>query len=114
MEMTKISAAENATILALDGKLDMSGVNQIDTSFKEEAALSNNVIVRMQKVSFLASMAMRMLMVAAKTLEKKNGKLILVGAGEEVESALRMAGLDLRIPLVADDEAALEQLKINN
>ena len=69
MDMTVVSEAPEAMVLAFNGRLDLNGVNQIDHCFKEKVAAAANVVVQMQEVTFLASLGMRMLMMAAKTLK---------------------------------------------
>lgn len=111
MEMTIVSETPEVSVIAFDGRLDLNGVNQIDHGFKDKVATAANVVVQMQKVTFLASLGMRMLMMAAKTLKAKQGKIILVAPQEEVENALRMSGLDQLIPLVDSLDSALQGLK---
>lgn len=111
MEMTVVSEAPEALVLAFNGRLDLNGVNQIDHSFKEKVATAANVVVQMQEVTFLASLGMRMLMMAAKTLKGKQGKIVLIAPQEEVENALRMSGLDQLIPLVDSLDSAMQALK---
>ena len=110
MEMTVNAETDKLLDISFSGRLDLNGVNQIDQSFKEKISGAANVIVQMQDVSFLASLGMRMLMMAAKTLKAKNGKIILVSPQEEVENALRMSGLDQLIPLVDSRDAAMQAL----
>lgn len=111
MEMTIVSETPEVSVIAFDGRLDLNGVNQIDHGFKDKVAVAANVVVQMQKVTFLASLGMRMLMMAAKTLKAKQGKIILVAPQEEVENALRMSGLDQLIPLVDSLDSAMQTLK---
>lgn len=111
MEMSVVQESDEAIVVAFNGRLDLNGVNQIDHSFKEKVALAANVIVQMQNVTFLASLGMRMLMIAAKTLKAKQGKIVLIAPQEEVENALRMSGLDQLIPLVDSEETAMQELK---
>lgn len=111
MEMTVVKEDDAAVVVAFNGRLDLNGVNQIDHSFKEKVAAAANVIVQMQEVTFLASLGMRMLMMAAKTLKTKQGKIVLIAPQEEVENALRMSGLDQLIPLVDSLESALQAIK---
>ncbi|MBP5233028.1 MAG: STAS domain-containing protein [Planctomycetes bacterium] len=111
MEMTVVSEAPEAMVLAFNGRLDLNGVNQIDHCFKEKVAAAANVVVQMQEVTFLASLGMRMLMMAAKTLKGKKGKIVLIAPQEEVENALRMSGLDQLIPLVDSLDSAMQAIK---
>jgi len=111
MEMTVVSETSTALVVSFTGRLDLNGVNQVDHSFKEKVATAANVIVQMKDVSFLASLGMRMLMMAAKTLKAKQGKIILIAPQEDVENALRMSGLDQLIPLVDDMDSAMQAIK---
>lgn len=111
MEMRIISDSQGTLTVSLHGRLDLTGVGDIEASFKEKVGAANNVIVQMREVSFLASLGMRMLMTAAKILRVKSGKVILVAPQEDVENALRMSGLDQIVPLVDSEAAAVELIK---
>ena len=67
MEMTVIDAADGVTHVALDGRFDIAGAQAIDARFTALAENSKALVVDLEKVSFIASLGVRTLMVSAKT-----------------------------------------------
>ena len=97
--------------LQLAGRLDLAGVGEIETAFKQKSAeAGKGLLLECSQLSFLASLGMRMLMMAAKTMQAKGGKIVIISPQEEVENALRMSGLDQVIPIVTSESAAVAQL----
>ncbi len=110
MEMQETRNEDGVIVLKLSGRLDLAGVGQIESAFKLKAAdARKGLLLECSQLSFLASLGMRMLMMAAKTMQGKNGKVVVICPQEEVENALRMSGLDQVIPL-ADGECAATAL----
>ncbi len=101
MEIKKISQSSSECIIKLTGRLDLQGVAEIETEFKElYSGYNGRFIVDMSEVAFLASLGMRLLMMAAKALSQSGGKIVVVGPQEVVENALRISGLDQVIDIV--------------
>ena len=59
-------------------------------------------MVDLSGIEFLASMGIRMLVTAAKTLKARGGRLILCGAHGSVAQVLRDTGIDQLIPVAVD------------
>ncbi len=101
MEIKKVHAGLNKCVVKLTGRLDLQGVGEIEDDFKQcYSGLEGELIVDMSDVAFLASLGMRMLMMAAKTLNASGGKIIVAEPQEVVENALRISGLDQVIDIV--------------
>lgn len=107
MEMTILEETDRYIAVALAGRLDLQGVNDIEIPFKERAACApGDLIVDLSRLDFLASLGMRVLITSAKRVQKNGGRLILVAPQEEVENALKMSGLDQVMPMVDSMEEA--------
>lgn len=112
MELKVIQSDGEYTHVALSGRLDIDGVNQIELSFvsaindKEKPA-----VVDMTQVSFLSSFGMRMLLSAAKALRTKGMKLVLFHPQPMVLEALQTAGFSAIMPIENDFINALSALK---
>ena len=65
------------------------------------------LIVDLSEVSFIASMGMRLLLIAGKTIAARGGKMVLLAPTPEVESVLRTARIDGVIPICASRGDAL-------
>ena len=70
-------------------------------------AWGEHVIVDLEGVTFLASMGIRSLVMAAKAAGLKKRRLVVIKASTDVEQVLIASGLDSLIPLAADVEAAM-------
>ena len=106
MEIQRISASGDQCLIRLVGRLDLQGVGEIEDEFKvlyEDFA--GRLVVDMSGVAFLASLGMRLLMMAAKSLSVSGGKVVVVAPQEVVENALRISGLDQVIDIVDSVEA---------
>ena len=68
MEMTTEELDKGVTKIKLAGRLDVAAAGQIELRFNTIAGARRAVIVDLSKVTFLASMGMRMLLIAAKTI----------------------------------------------
>ena len=107
MEIKIESLSEQFTLVTLTGKLDLMGAQAIDTRLGAIANRGDHVIVDLDGVTFLASMGIRSLVMAAKAAGLKKRRLVVIKASADVEQVLIASGLDSLIPLAADVEAAM-------
>jgi anti-sigma B factor antagonist len=109
LEMTDLGTAAK---VALHGRLDTPGVDQIETRFTASVvAGGRNALVDLSAVSFVSSMGIRMLLTAARSLGQKKAKMVLVGVQPIVRESFEHVGLPDIIPIAADDAQALELLR---
>jgi anti-sigma B factor antagonist len=111
MEMTVIDAADGVTHVALDGRFDIAGAQAIDARFTALAENSKALVVDLEKVSFIASLGVRTLMVSAKTLIRHGADMAVCGANENVEKVLRSTGFDEIVGIYPDFAAASEAMR---
>ena len=97
---------DGVTHVVIDGRLDIEGVNAIDMKMNVVAGSKNKVVVDLAGVDFMGSLGMRTLVVAAKTVANKGGKLVLLQPQPNVDRALRTSGIDTVIPIAADSVSA--------
>jgi anti-anti-sigma factor len=91
----------------LTGRLDSAGVGRVDTRFLAATAGSGrDSIADLTGVAFIASLGIRLLVEAARTLKSKGRRLVLVVADGLVRDTLRDGGIDQLIPTVATDAEA--------
>ena len=110
MQMTTESLNNGATRVSLEGQLDITGFQAIDSSFNELASRADGMVVDMSGVDFLASIGIRTLVMAAKSQNQRNQKLIILSPHETVEKVLRTAGIDQLIPICESEQEAIEKL----
>ena len=91
--------------VVLNGSLDIEGAVAVELPFNEIAENHKKVIVDMTNVDFLASIGIRVLVKAAKSIGGKGGRLAVYNANEAARNVLASTGVDT-IVFVEDDEAA--------
>ena len=89
MDMKVIQGDDEMTRVMLDGRFDIQGAQEVDPRFEELAKSSKALVVDLSKVSFLASLGIRTLMLSAKTLLRRGAEMAVCGASESVEKVLR-------------------------
>jgi anti-anti-sigma factor len=95
----------------LDGNLGIEGAAAIDLRMNVIAGAHNAVIVDLQKVTFIGSMGLRVLVAPARAIKSRGGKMVLFGPNEMVEKVLKTSGIDTVIPVHHDLQAALAALQ---
>ena len=91
----------------LAGRLDSAGVGRVDVRFlAATAGAGQHTIADLSGVEFIASLGIRMLVEAARTLSNKGKKLVLVVPGGLVADTLHDGGIDQLIPTVTSDTEA--------
>jgi anti-anti-sigma factor len=94
MDMKVIQDDDEVTHVVLDGRFDIQGAQEVDSQFEELAKSSKALVVDLSKVSFLASLGIRTLMLSAKTLLRRGAEMAVCGASESVEKVLRTTGFN--------------------
>ena len=90
----------------LGGRLDVQGAQEIDLKFAGYTANQRAVVVDMSAVNFLASIGIRTLLLSAKAVGRRGGKMVLLNPDANVTHILEMAGIDTLIPICRSlDEA---------
>ena len=107
----QVSEIGDVTKVALDGRLDSANVGQIELAFT--AAIvpkGHNAIVDLSQVTFLASLAIRMLISTARALGAKKAKMVLYGANEAVLDVIETMALDEIVPVTKTEAEALAHI----
>ncbi len=95
----------------LSGRMDYAGATEIDAKFMELAGREKFLLVDLSDISFLASMGIRTLIMAAKTLKERGGKMILLSPQTMVAMVLKTSGTDILIPVHYDLALAVKMLQ---
>jgi anti-anti-sigma factor len=85
--------------ISLAGRMDVQGAQEVDIKFNGYTANQRAVIVDMSAVNFLASIGIRTLLLVAKAVSLRGGKMILLNPDQNVSHVLDMAGIDTVIPI---------------
>jgi len=111
MDMKVIPGDDEIAHVLLDGRFDIQGAQEVDSRFEELAKNNKSMIVDLAKVSFLASLGIRTLMLSAKTLIRNGGEMAVCGANESVEKVLRTTGFNEVAGMYPDYESAASTLR---
>lgn len=92
--------------IKLSGELDIIGVGQIETKFAGYCSGERvHVVVDLSDVAYLASIGIRLLVMNAKSLATRNGKMALLNPNENVLHILEISGIPAIIPVYSSMES---------
>ena len=107
MEMQFSKFDNDIRMIKLNGKLDIIGTGEIETKFAGYCSGENvRVIVDLSEVSFLASIGIRLLMLNAKSVNKRGGKMVILNPIPDVQHVLEVTGMPGIIPIYSSLESA--------
>jgi anti-anti-sigma factor len=107
MQIDAESLDGNVRKIKLAGRMDVQGAHEIDLKFSSFAANQTAVIVDMSAVEFLSSIGIRTLMLNAKAVSQRGGKMVLLNPAQTITGALEMAGIDTLIPICRSEIDAI-------
>ena len=107
MELQFRKRDNDIRLIKLIGKLDIVGTGEIETKFAGHCAGDAvRVIVDLSEVNFLASIGIRLLMLTAKSVNKRGGKMVIVNPIPDVQHVLEVTGIPAIIPIYSSFELA--------
>ena len=112
MKMQVEPVASGVVKVILEGRLDITGAGVIDRQFNAIAGSHRGVIVDLSRVSFLASIGIRTLLLGAKAVQRRGGVLVLLNPVIEVAKVLDLMGVIDLMPIYRDPEAALSAVSV--
>jgi anti-sigma B factor antagonist len=107
MELQYKELDNNIRLIKLIGRLDIIGTGEIETKFAGYSAGEKvYVIVDLSEVDFLSSIGIRLLMLTAKSVASRGGKILILRPIPEVHNVLDIAGIPGIIPIYSHLESA--------
>ena len=107
MEMHYSELDNGINLIKLNGKLDIIGASEIENKFAGYCSGDKvRVIVDLSQVDFLASIGIRLLVLTAKSVTSRGGKMVLLSPTAEVQSVLEITGIPAIIPSYSHLESA--------
>lgn len=91
-----VSATESGPLIALSGEADLGTAATLGEVLSAQVKAENttHLTLDLSQVSFMDSMAVRLLIMTGRLLRERGGGLILDKPREEVARALEMMGVD--------------------
>lgn len=107
MELHYSELNNNIRMIKLKGRFDIIGTGQIETRFAGHCGGENvRVVVDLSEVDFLASIGIRLLMLTAKSMISRGGKMVLLSPTPDVFQVLEITGIPAVIPVYSHLESA--------
>jgi len=111
MQISTEEMAGGITRVALDGRLDIAGAALVDLKMNVIAGSSRKLLIDLQNVSFLGSMGLRSIVLPARAVLGRGGKVVLFAPGEMVKSVIKTSGIDSLLPIHHDLATAVAALQ---
>lgn len=106
MDLTVEDIANGATRVVLHGRVDTTRAVLLELPFNTLAAEKKAIVVDLTAVEFLASYGIRVLLMGAKIVNGRGGRLAIVCPDNNVAKVLRRAGGSELIPIFDRLDAA--------
>jgi anti-anti-sigma factor len=98
MQMQINDAGSTATIVMV-GRLDIPGAEAVALPLATLSGSKNELIIDMAGVTFIASIGLRHLVTAAKVVQRRGGRLILLNPAAAIAEVIRTSGLMEYLPI---------------
>jgi anti-sigma B factor antagonist len=97
----------NVTKVVLAGRIDIAGAREIEMPMAVVAGSRRAVVVDLSAVDFMASLGLRGIVVSARSIISKRGKIVLLMPQPQVEEVITTTGIDQLIPIYHDETDAI-------
>ena len=98
MQMSVEKLPDAVTRVVLSGQLDIAGAAQVELPFSTVTAKNERVVIDVAEVDYVASIGLRLLVGAARTVSRRGGKLVLCNVSPSVSRVLEISGLVALLP----------------
>ena len=89
----KMIKFKNKLTVELDGKLDVNSSPQLEEKLKPELQSIDNLTVDMEKLRYISSAGLRVLVAALQTLDAHGGTMMLKNVSDENMKVFKLTGL---------------------
>jgi anti-anti-sigma factor len=110
LDMTTEEIGAEGIKVVLRGRFDTTGAILIEMPFNALTSEKRAIVVDLASVNFLSSYGIRVLLVGAKTVRSKGGRLVIFCPEGNVAKVLQAAGTGALIPVHATQDAAIAAL----
>lgn len=94
--------APGLTKVNLRGRLDAAGVRAVEGPFNALAQTQYDLLVDLSRVTFIASLGLRVLITGARALARHGGRMGVLRPDTAVEAVLISSGIDALIPVFGE------------
>lgn len=105
---TKETRIKRTLVVALSGRLDATSAEPFQQQLIEHIESGeDSLLLDLAELEYVSSAGLRALLVAARRLQEREGRLQVCGARGEVRDVLQMTGFDNFVAVHVDRETAL-------
>ena len=102
---------DKAIVIYVDGDLTTNSSPVVESEIKEILeGTATNVVINIEKVDFIASTGLRIILALGKRLNGDDQKLIVCAMNATTKSVFEMSGFSKLFPTFETEEEALESL----
>ena len=96
----------NTVVVKLKGELDMMITEKLrqEIDSKLEDKRVNNLIINLEKVTFIDSSGLGVIIGRYKKIASRKGRMYIVGASPSVEKILKFSGINKLIPIYKSEQ----------
>jgi anti-anti-sigma factor len=102
----------NVTKVIISGRVDIAGAREIEMPMAVIAGSRRAVVIDLSGVEFMASLGLRGIVVSAKSIFSKRGKVVLLAPRPAVEEVITTTGIDELIPIFHDESEAIAAVTV--
>jgi anti-anti-sigma factor len=97
----------NVTKVVLSGRIDIAGARDLELPLSVVAGSRRAVVIDLSAVEFMASLGLRGIVISAKSIVSKRGKIVLLSPRPNVLEVIMITGIDELIPIYQDEAEAI-------
>jgi anti-anti-sigma factor len=91
------------SLIRLEGRLDMEGVQAIDNRFSFATTTQKaTILIDLSEMSFISSLGIRLLMTSGRAQKSRGGQIALIAPSPEVREVLETSGVPYLLPIFDD------------
>jgi len=98
---------DGVTKVVISGRVDIAGARELEMPMAVVAGSRRAVVVDLSAVEFMASRGLRGIVVSAKSIFNKRGKIVLLAPRPHVQEVITTTGIDDLIPIYHDEAEAI-------
>jgi anti-anti-sigma factor len=107
MPITILDLDANVTKVVISGRIDIAGARELEMPMAIVAGSRRAVVIDLSAVDFMASLGLRGIVVSAKSIFSKRGKIVLLFPQPQVEEVITTTGIHELIPIYHDETEAI-------
>lgn len=102
---------DGVQVVSFIGRLDAASSNDADTELKDVVAKSKKVVIDLNRLEYISSAGLRVLLVSAKAIHKESGVICLFGLTDNVREVFDISGFSTIFDIAMSEVDAIKIVK---